>query len=82
MRDLRALGIAAESYSSLLSPVILSKLPQEFCLIVSRQVTKGRWNLDELMRVIDVDIKVRECDFYSRFQWGPSTQGSRQGSAH
>ena len=60
VRGLRALGIPAESYSSLLSPVILSKLPQEFCVIVSRQVREGRWHLDELMRTIDVEIKARE----------------------
>ena len=32
MRGLRALGVAAKSYGSLLSPVILSKLPPEFRL--------------------------------------------------
>ena len=36
VRGLRALGIPAESYGSLLSLVILSKLPQEFRVIVSR----------------------------------------------
>ena len=61
MRGLRALGIAADSYGSLLSPVILKKLPQELRLIVSREVREGRWNLDELMRLIDVEIKAREC---------------------
>ena len=60
VRGLRALGIPAESYGSLLSPVILSKLPQEFRVIVSRQVREGRWHLDELMRTIDVEIKARE----------------------
>ena len=49
VRGLRALGIAANSYGSLLSPVILKKLPQELRLIVSREVREGRWNLDELM---------------------------------
>ena len=46
VRGLRALGIPAESYGSLLSPVILSKLPQEFRVIVSRQVREGSWQLD------------------------------------
>ena len=54
VRGLRALGIPAESYGSLLSPVILSKLPQEFRVIVSRQVREGKWHFDELMRTIDV----------------------------
>jgi len=60
VRDLKALGIAAESYGSFLAPVILSKLPQEFWLIVSREVREGRQELDELMRVINAEIKARE----------------------
>ena len=60
VRGLRALGIVAESYGSLLSPVILSKLPQELRLIVSREVREGRWHLDELIRLVDMEIKARE----------------------
>ena len=60
VRGLRALGVAAESYGSLLSPVILSKLPPEFRLIASREVKDDRWQLDELMRVIDMDVRARE----------------------
>jgi len=60
VRGLKALGIVTESYGSLLSPVILSKLPQELRLIVSREVKEGRWHLDELMRLVDVEIKARE----------------------
>ena len=48
VRGLRSLGVAAESYGSLLSPVILSKLPSEFRLIVSWEVKEDRWQLDEL----------------------------------
>ena len=60
VRGLRALGVAAESYGSLLSPVILSKLPPEFRLIASREVKDDRWQLDELMRVIDTEVRARE----------------------
>ena len=60
MRSLKALSIAAESYGSLLTPVILSKLPQEFRLIVSREVREGSRGLDELMKVINAEIKARE----------------------
>ena len=60
VRGLRALGVGADSYGSLLAPVILNKLPQELRLIMSREVTEGRWNLDELMRLVDVEIRARE----------------------
>ena len=62
IRGLRALGVPAESYGSLLVPVILSKLPPELHLIVSREVTEDRWQLDELMQVIDAEIRAREGD--------------------
>jgi len=35
VRGLRALGVGADSYGSLLAPVILNKLPQEIRLIMS-----------------------------------------------
>ena len=60
IRGLRALGVPAASYGSLLAPVILSKLPPELRLIVSREVREDRWQLDELMQVIDVEIRARE----------------------
>ena len=41
VRGLRSLGVASESYGSLLSSVLISKLPQELRLIVSREVTTG-----------------------------------------
>jgi len=58
---LRLWGVTAESYGSLLSPVIISKLPQEFRLIVSRSVVEDHWQLGEkLMMLIDTEIKARE----------------------
>ena len=61
MRSLKALSVAAEFYGSLLTPGILSKLPQEFLLIISREVREGSRGLDKLMEVINVEIKAREC---------------------
>lgn len=41
IRVLRSLGVASESYGSLLSSVLISKLPQELRVVVSREVTSG-----------------------------------------
>ena len=35
VRGLRSLGVASESYGSLLSSILLTKLPQELRLIIS-----------------------------------------------
>ena len=60
IRSLKSLGIPSESYGSLLSSVLMSKLPQELWLIVSRTITDGEWNFEEVMAVIEKEIDARE----------------------
>ena len=60
IRSLKSLGIPSESYGSLLSSVLMSKLPQELRLIVSRWITDGEWNFEEVMAVIEKEIDARE----------------------
>ena len=57
VRGLRALGVPSESYGSLLTSVLMNKLPQELRLIVSREITDGELNLDALMRVTEREIE-------------------------
>jgi len=60
IRGLRSLGVCATSYGSLLSSVLMTKLPQEFRLIVSREVQDEEWNVDRLMKLIEREIDARE----------------------
>ena len=60
VRGLRALGVPPESYGSLLSSVLINKLPQELRLIASREVKGEEWELDELMKIVEAEIKARE----------------------
>ena len=60
MRGLRSLGIQSESYGSLLSSVLMNKLPQEIRLIVSREVKDGELDLDRVMKVVEGEIDARE----------------------
>jgi len=57
---LRALGVPPNSYGSLLSSVLINKLPQELRLIVSREARGEEWELDELMKIIEGEIEARE----------------------
>ena len=43
VRGLRSLGVPPESYGSLLSSVLMYKLPQEFRLLASRDIKDGEW---------------------------------------
>ena len=60
VRSLKSLGVAAESYGSLLTSVFMNKLPHELRLIVSRQVSEDVWNLEEPMNIIEKEITARE----------------------
>ena len=53
VRGLRSLGVASESYGSLLSSILLTKLPQELRLIISRRVGTGNWELERLMEMLE-----------------------------
>ena len=77
VRGLSAIGVLAESYGSLLSPIIMGKLPQEFRLIISRSVRDDRWQLDELMQLMDAEIKARERAASIASQGGNSNRPAR-----
>ena len=58
VRSLRSLGVDSATYGTLLSPVLLSKLPQELRLIVSRQASNV--DLDKLLEEMEKEIDARE----------------------
>ena len=60
IRTLKSLGVAFDTYDSLLSPVLLNKLPTELRLIVSREIPETDWNLDVLLRVMEREVEARE----------------------
>ena len=60
VRGLKSLGVASESYGSLLSSVLLNKLPRELRLIISRKTTDDTWNLDHLMKELEQELQARE----------------------
>ena len=61
IRSPKSLGVTSESYGSLLSPVLLSKLPADTWLVPSRKVTEDDCNLDGLLKVMEDEIEAREC---------------------
>ena len=56
-----ALGVNSESYGALLSSVLVTKLPDELRLIVSRQVGVGEWNFDAILEAVETEVRAREC---------------------
>ena len=60
VRSLRSLGIEATSYGALLSPVLLSKLPPDLRLIVSRKVSDTELDVDALLTTFEKELTARE----------------------
>ena len=60
VRGLKSLGVSADSYGSLLSSVLLNKLPHELRLILSRKVSDDDWKLDRLMGALEEEVQARE----------------------
>lgn len=62
VRNLTSVGVKSEAYGALLSSVLMSKLLAELKLIVSRQIgEEEEWKLDSLMKVVESEIRAREC---------------------
>ena len=60
VRGLRALGVPASSYGGLLSSILMSKLPTELRLIVSRELNESEWDLQLMMQIFQREVEVRE----------------------
>ena len=60
IRSLKALGVAAETYGSLLASVLMNKLPGYLCLIIGRKIGEADWQLDTIMTELQQEIEARE----------------------
>ena len=78
VRGLEALGIASDTYGSLLVPVLMNKLPEELRLIITRHFEGGIWHLEKLLKSFKEEVEARErCSFMSR----PNERGSESKKA-
>ena len=57
VRVLRALTVDAASYGQLSSSIPMIKLPTEMHLIISRELDGGKWNVEEIIRIMNCEIK-------------------------
>ena len=62
IRSLQALGLDSANYGCVLGPVILSHLPDELRLTVTRNfdITADVWELDKILKALKTEIEVRE----------------------
>ena len=55
-----SIGVPAESYGSLLSSILMNKLPPEICLFVSRVIGGGSWELGKLLETLEEKLQARK----------------------
>ena len=56
LRSLKSLGVEPTSYGAMLSPVLLTKLPPELRLIVSRRISSTDLNMDNLLETFEEEL--------------------------
>ena len=63
VRSLKNVGVPIERYGTILSPVIMSKLPNDLRLIISRKLPQ-EWELEGLLKHFGEELNLREkCAF-------------------
>ena len=50
--SLRSLDVDDDNYGSLLTPIIMERLPHQFKLTISRQVGDDTWDLTQLLCLV------------------------------
>ena len=60
VRNLKSLRVPRESYGGLLSSILMIKLPQEFRLVITREVGDDDWQLDQLLTIFKRELETRE----------------------
>eukprot|EP00794_Sanderia_malayensis_P006437 gene6437-biopygen4765 len=74
-RGLEALSVDTITYSSVIVPVLIEKLPEGIRLGMLRDVGKSHldWNLEEMLGVLSKELEIRECHF--QLSRNPNGQG-------
>ena len=60
VRGLKSLEIPVNSYGNLLSSLLMNRLPQEIRLLLSRQISDGEWQIEQLITILKRQITIWE----------------------
>ena len=61
--SLKSLGVLHDSYANLLSSLFMTRLPEEFRLIISREIGETEWTVNQIMRTVESEIGAQEHAF-------------------
>ena len=56
VRGLNSVGIEAKNFGPLLIPVVLSEIPDEIKLVISRKFGKNIWNAEIILETLETEL--------------------------
>jgi hypothetical protein len=60
-RALKALGVNEDSYSGIVVPTIMEKLPEQFHLTITRGKNFLEWSMEEMLDAFEKELELREA---------------------
>ncbi len=60
VRSLKSLNIKLEMYGVFLTPLLMTKIPEELRIIFSRNSKGITWDLEEILKVFHQELQIRE----------------------
>ena len=60
VRSPRNVGVSPDTYGSFLAPVVMSKIPEELRIIITRGLPSGEWKLEPLLKIFNTELQLRE----------------------
>ena len=83
VRSLKSLGIDFKQYGKLLVPIIMSKLPNELRLIITKGANGDTWELEVLLKTLRAELEVRKQCGIMKFNNGANrTKGTSNNTAY
>jgi len=66
--------VTAEQYGSLLTPIVMSKLPSHICFQIVHNTNQEVWKIEDLIELITIEMEAREASEGNRVQRDPSNR--------
>ena len=60
VRSLSGFGLDPRNYGLMLTPILFSKIPDEFKLVISRKFGKTLWDIDKILEFYNLELEARE----------------------
>ena len=61
VRSLKSLGIDFAQYGTLLIPMVMTKIPEEIRLQITKKIGKENWELDQVLANLKIELEAREA---------------------